>query len=1270
MGKIVVMLTFVVVIVPLAWCDEILITIPKLTIPVQIDGKLTEEEGWNDATKITGFVSLENHLLAQMQTHVYLGYDENALYFAFECEAPQKPIARLRERDSEVWEDDSFEIFIDPKLTRKRHFQFIINAVGSIWDSINKDGSWNGEWKFAVYTKQFGWSGEVAIPFASLGLKVPEEGEVWGFNVCRNAVAGGKELSTFAKVVDTFHDTANFALLKFAGEKNSFQLISLGSPFDGVLQLSLEANSTVDVFMKVKVDNKEFEREFKLNGLKKTDAFIISQNAKWKLALKALSKAGDELIAIAFDGERKAPIELKLTKRLLTAQAIDVSAKFVRLASKVKRAVADLSDSEGKKVSESELELSADGTQAHKTISVEGLRAGKYRLAVRLLNEVGELASDSTEFSIPTRPEWLGSKAGITEEVLPPWKPIKAVQTKDKKWWVNVLLRQYRLNEFGLLDAIIANGKQFLTAPVHFEIIADGKPIKLKGQLKLIESKPSRCTFQSKAIGDGVIIINQTAIEYDGMIRCDFSLMGQLERIDKLAFVIPVKRENARYLHYWPGRWGSCENSFELKEDFSIAFKPIIFIADDDRGIIWFCESDEGFNLKEPARAIQVSVGEKEAVLRINVFDHKPEVADGKHVQFTFGLQASPIKNVPVAWWLKERIAHWGYYGMEKAKATLSSELRYPAIGNIDAMHGTLEAWVKVEFDTDVAVDPKDPSRGVHNRNFFTLRNLKGGDHCAFYWNIDDRGMRFYARVGETYPIVLGARSDMKKGQWHHIAFSWGDEIRIYVDGKLTCKGAFKGLFGKEVNLEGAEIVIGGGRGEWVIDEIKISKSVRTQFDLTKPLQIDDETLLLDRFEHPDISAQTRPQKGKPAKVHGCTQFTEGKFGKGLRIYRDRLFLDVAKELGVRTIVFHEHWTDIQNYTETTHEEKLRSLVKALHNRNMRLAVYFGYEMSNIAPEWEHYSDECLVKGTGGQLVGGYRRQPTQTAYIVCYNSPWQDFLADGIAHILRKYNVDGVYLDGTIVPHGCANTAHGCGYISKEGKLRPTYPIFAVRNLMKRIYTICLKHRPKEPFINAHQSTYLGAPTIAFSTSYWGGEQFAPLKHGQKPPLDILPLGSFRCEFAGRNIGVPADFLVYERSPFTYEEGLAISLLHDVFPRPPNLERVIQWANPIWKAFEQFGVEKSEWIPYWRSQNFVQAQPETVFVSLYLRKGKGALLVIANLDEKEVESKLKINAKAIGLKRKVKLRDEITNESLSQVDGTITLSLAPFWIRLILVSQ
>jgi hypothetical protein len=369
--------------------------------------------------------------------------------------------------------------------------------------------------------------------------------------------------------------------------------------------------------------------------------------------------------------------------------------------------------------------------------------------------------------------------------------------------------------------------------------------------------------------------------------------------------------------------------------------------------------------------------------------------------------------------------------------------------------------------------------------------------------------------------------------------------------------------------------------------------------------------------------------------------------------------LDAGAKLGAKTAVFHEDWAPIQNYPWTFPEDEFKRIVKACHDRGMKVLVYFGYEFSPLAPEWAELHDEVLVKNSKGDITPGWYRHPEQRDFKVCYNSVWAGKLADGIERARERYGFDGLYLDGTVEPWGCSNERHGCGYRTADGTLRPTYPIFAVRKFMQRLYAMI---HPRGGLISVHQSTCCATPTLAFTDDYWDGEQFAGGELSGDP-LKNMPLGAFRAEFMGRNFGVPCEFLAYERPPqWTYDHALAVSMLHDVRVRPCGVA-ALEKMSPIWNVMTRFGVSKAEWHPYWETKPLATAEPQSVKVSLYTRQGR-ALLVVSNLSaDQPVTAQVTVNGVAAK-----SATDALSRETLSYAGGKVTVPLQPMRMRLVWV--
>ena len=359
--------------------------------------------------------------------------------------------------------------------------------------------------------------------------------------------------------------------------------------------------------------------------------------------------------------------------------------------------------------------------------------------------------------------------------------------------------------------------------------------------------------------------------------------------------------------------------------------------------------------------------------------------------------------------------------------------------------------------------------------------------------------------------------------------------------------------------------------------------------------------------------------------------------------------LSDAAKAGVRTVVFHEDWIPIQN--NPSPRADFKEMMAACKRLGLKVLVYQGYELSPLDPLWGDNHDGWIAKDIYGNPVSYWNREPAQRDYRVCYGS---GFAAAWVARIKKAYDelgLDGLYLDGTIMPRACANGAHGCGWSDASGKRHVTYPIFAVRKMMRELYAFVEARGGR---IDAHQSGYVCPATLSFAHSYWDGEQLAI---GSVRNIKAeLSLDVFRAEFMGRNHGVACEFLAYEKDGWSYEDAMSVALLHGVMVRPCGFASVMRIA-PIWKAFDDFDQLESEWRPYWENK---LSDSEFVKVSSYSRAGD-ALFVISN-----VSSGAPVSTRVSAPSWCRYACDAITGEAISVVDGRIGITLDPFRCRLV----
>lgn len=141
---------------------------------IRIDGQINDAE-WKAARSLQAFTTFEGKQPLAATTSRILT-DDRYLYLAFECEEPQmdKLQATPLFRDGALWTNDCIEIYIAPFQQKENYFHIIVDTSGQVFDAFKIDGKLDARYDLSVTAKAHkrddGWSLEVAIPLAELGL--------------------------------------------------------------------------------------------------------------------------------------------------------------------------------------------------------------------------------------------------------------------------------------------------------------------------------------------------------------------------------------------------------------------------------------------------------------------------------------------------------------------------------------------------------------------------------------------------------------------------------------------------------------------------------------------------------------------------------------------------------------------------------------------------------------------------------------------------------------------------------------------------------------------------------------------------------------------------------------------------------------------------------------------------------------------------------------------------------------------------------------------
>ncbi len=108
----------------------------RTSSPVIPDGIL-DEKAWGEVPWTDNFVDIEGSAkpLPRYTTHAKLLWDADNIYIAAELQEPDV-WAKLRQRDTIIFYDNDFEVFIDPDGDTQAYYELEVNAFGTAWDLL------------------------------------------------------------------------------------------------------------------------------------------------------------------------------------------------------------------------------------------------------------------------------------------------------------------------------------------------------------------------------------------------------------------------------------------------------------------------------------------------------------------------------------------------------------------------------------------------------------------------------------------------------------------------------------------------------------------------------------------------------------------------------------------------------------------------------------------------------------------------------------------------------------------------------------------------------------------------------------------------------------------------------------------------------------------------------------------------------------------------------------------------------------------------------
>jgi hypothetical protein len=314
--------------------------------------------------------------------------------------------------------------------------------------------------------------------------------------------------------------------------------------------------------------------------------------------------------------------------------------------------------------------------------------------------------------------------------------------------------------------------------------------------------------------------------------------------------------------------------------------------------------------------------------------------------------------------------------------------------------------------------------------------------------------------------------------------------------------------------------------------------------------------------------------------------------------------------------------------------DPMKRLAAEAHSRNVKVKIYYTIrELSNYTAEiWALRSlgDEVYLDGPGFHLADQFDKtksdkkpvdpkKPTGSSWLVehlrsnyvpAWHQPlgnghcdaaiatqglsrWHNYYLEGLAWLIREVGIDGLYLDGA-------------GFD---------------REIMKRIRKVMDRTRPG-CLIDFHEGN-------SFQDEY--GRSNPASSH-----LELMPYINSLWFGEMFNYNESPDYWLVEMSGIPY--GLTGEMLQDGGNRWRGMlygmTARLGWSGdprPIWKLWDDFGIDKARMIGYWDPSCPVKTGRSDILATAYVREGK-TLVSVASWAAKKEPVKLQVDWKVLGL--------------------------------------
>ncbi|NOY79454.1 MAG: hypothetical protein GXP31_00465 [Kiritimatiellaeota bacterium] len=1155
--------------------------------------------------------------------------------------------ASLTRRDASVCTEDAVELLLQPDPASGTWFQLIANAIGTRMDLRRKgtarpDMSFDPDWEVRTSRKPGGWMFEARIPFRTLGSAAPPRpGAIWRGNLVVDSADGWGNARTWALTDGDFVNPYTFGVFHFTGGPRAVRQTVFRGTREGRPEIVCELTGP---YIPASTAHTEIFDAFGESVFRDSVQLTDGPAAAFRAgplgggAYTARTDVKEENGPTLFRQDLVFTVEKDFNMTLANYPYAGVAeARIDARGLTTRAAVLKLAIVGGTGGAARPPRTVAPGPDGLATVklSTAGLAPGKYMVAVTAEDRAGkDIDRTARSLRIYPKPVWWRNRIGVDHSVPPPFEPVRRDGGTLSVWG-----RRFEFGGGAFPRAVRTRGVELFSAPPRLLLRTRTGRTDLATVDGARETAvhPDAVTRTWQGAAAGLEVACRSTLEFDGCLRFDLRIEpGKTRSVEGLRLELPLPAAVAKFALISNGRSGTV---VPVAPPARLRFAPYMWVGNDDLGVAVFTESDQYWTSTE-AGAVEFVRKGGTVVLRWNIVTART-VLSGP-MSLSIGLMPSPVRPVVEG----DPFQPILYSG--PAKVVFPERLDYPHPERLAAT-GTLECLLK---------RPADAGRGVAE-----LLYLAPGKGAALSVRWAPSG-EFLLMQGRK--VLAKAPGRLPADRFVHVALCWDNEVvALYIGGRRTFEQPMTDAVRAILADTDPKAHLGIGcasdyRG-WtalIVDEVRVSAVRRYRGERSAVpaspaglrskengdrggtkggrkkekaersarwarLSHDADTLLLDHLDRafrPDGEDGRTRAGGVPSL--GCT-FTDGAVDRGLRIQVGpaRSAAELVREQG-GSIGFE--WTWVEDVKKTGWPPDLfdpgriglAAHVERLQGYGLKVLPYAVYPAIGAPSDLaDRFGEEWACKPVSTLP------SPPPPGHVMLNCSlaapGYADYLAAGTRRLMTEFGMDGIYTDGACNVRSSQNGFAGAGYIDRQGKRRPTVPIWGTRETMKRLYRVVKSIKPDGVVMN-HVSFNLLLPVLSFSDYHYTGEH-----------ENYEDLSQTRLRFSSRPWGLQITLLGSSLHVYSSTHTL-IALLHgtSIFGHGIMGRRDLgrKWIN-LRRVYRKARTRSAQWFPYFRAGNPVTVRNnDAVHVSSYVHPGQDAFLVVGNLSRRDVEAELALD--------------------------------------------